>query len=469
MSMRVSKIAVLSAIMFIIVSCEKGPSSRWPENAEVGLVKLSFVSLGSRCKSGFKGNEDTISDWAIFVFDKGGAPVRYLDGGVDVTGAEIYVPRGSEYSFFILANLADAIAAQGGYRTLAGKDQDEFEKISFKPVPCDKADGIAMAWAKKNYVARCDTSIQVNLKRLYAKYILSISRDKENDSEIHIKSVTVRQSRDALCPFGETDEWKMADTGDYAVPLDIDALNNGKSIELYVPQNIVCSDGDSPHIEDQWDKDMEVLAEMGYESLCSRCTYMEITADYSLTEKISPSQLRYFNGKTATWRFILGGDSTSGFDIEGNTIYHLTLQLTDEGVFRNCWRACLDSYSGNDYLLRWESGAGDARSTNSIETVYIETPSSAYEAYPKLIIDGICDSSAEISVSFPQSAHILRNEDGFLICGRENMTWQTFILTATWTDPDGNSLKSDLTIKIRPSNIGIGPMDTNQNTQDIIF
>lgn len=467
--MQVSKIAVLSAIMFIIVSCEKGPSSRWPENAEVDLVKLSFVSRGSRCKSGFKGDEDTISDWAVFVFDQNGTPVRYLDGGVDVTGAEIYVPRGSEYSFFILANLADAIAPQGGYRTLAEKNQDEFEKISFKPIPCDEAKGIAMAWAKKNYVARCDTSIQVNLKRLYAKYILSISRDKENDSEIHIKSVTVRQSRDALCPFGKTDEWEMADTGDYAVPLDIYALNNGKSIELYVPQNIVCSDGDCPHIEDQWDKDMEVLAEMGYENLCSRCTYLEITADYSLTEKISPSQLRYFNGKTATWRFILGGDNTSDFDIEGNTIYHLTLQLTDEGVFRNCWRACLDNYTGNDYLLRWETGAGDARSANSIETVYIETKSSACEVYPKLVIDGICDSSAGISISFPQSQYIIRKGNGFLICGRENMTWQTFILTATWADSDGNSLKSDLTVKIRPSNIGIGPMDTNQNTQNIIF
>ena len=370
--MQLSKITALSAIMLSAASCEKGPSVQWPSNEGADSVKLSFVSPGSRSKSGFKGDEDTISDWAVFVFDKEGTPVKYITGEIDDGSTEIYVSRGAEYSFYILANLGDAIAAQGGYRALAEKNQDEFEMSSFKPVPCDKADGIAMAWARKNYVAQCDASIQVNLKRLYAKYTLSISRGKANNSEIHIRSVIVRQSRDALYPFCDNDGGEVADTGDYAVPLDIDALNRGESIALYVPRNIVCSNGVNPQIEDQWDKDMEVLADMGYEDLCSRCTYLEIAADYSLTERISPSQLRYFNGKTATWRFILGGDSTSDFDIEGNTIYHLTLQLTDEGVFRNCWRACLDDYSGNDCLLRWETGAGDACSANSIETICIE-------------------------------------------------------------------------------------------------
>lgn len=455
--------------MLSAASCEKGPSVQWPCNEGADSVKLSFVSPGSRSKSGFKGDEDTISDWAVFVFDKEGTPVKYITGEIDDGSTEIYVSRGAEYSFFILANLGDAIAAQGGYRALAEKNQDEFEMSSFKPVPCDKADGIAMAWARKNYVAQCDASIQVNLKRLYAKYTLSISRDKANNSEIHIRSVIVRQSRDALYPFCDNNDGEMADIGDYAVPLDIDALNRGESIALYIPRNVVCSDGVNPRIEDQWDKDMEVLADMGYEDLCSRCTYLEITADYSLTERISPSQLRYFNGKTATWRFILGGDSTSDFDIEGNTIYCLTLQLTDEGVFRNCWRACLDDYSGNDCLLRWETGPGDACSANSIETICIETPSSIREVYPKLIIDGVRDVDAGISVSFPQSPHISPNGPGFLISGKEDMAWQTFYLTATWTDAGGNSLESDLKVKIRPSNIGIDSMDTYQNTQNIIF
>lgn len=467
--MHLSKITALSAITLSVASCEKGSSFQWPGNEGVDSVKLSFVSPDSLCKSGFTGNERTIYDWAIFVFDEDGAPVRQLSGGIDDRDTEIYVPRGSEYSFFILANLADAIATQGGYKALAGKNQLEFEKLSLKSVPCDKAKGIAMAWAQRNYVAQRDASIQVKLKRLYAKYILSISQDKANDSEIHIKSVTVRQSRDVLCPFGETDDLGMADTGDYAVPLDIDALNSGKSISLYVPQNIVCPDGEKPDIEDQWDKDMEVLAGMGYEELCSRCTYLEVIADYSLTEKISQSQLRYFNGKTATWRFILGGDSTSDFDIVGNTIYHLALHLTDEGVFRNCWRASLDNYAGNDCLLRWESEDGEASSANSIETIYIETSSSSCEVYPKLVIDGVRDTGAEISVSHPQSPHISRKTDGFLISGKEDMVWQTLSMTATWTDPGGNSLKSDLTIKIRPSNIDIDPMDINQNTQNIIF
>lgn len=469
MSMQLSEITALSAIMLSVVSCEKGPSVQWPCSEGVDSVKLSFFLPGYVCKSGFKGDEDTISDWAVFVFDKDGAPVRYIDGSTDDGGTEIHVPRGSEYSFFILANLDDAIASQGGYKSLAEKKQEEFEMSSFKPVPCDKADGIAMAWARKNYVAQHDASIQVNLKRLYAKYILSISRDKANGSGIHIKSVTVKQSRNALYPFCDNDGGEVADTGDYAVPLDIDALNRGESIALYVPRNIVCSNGVNPQIEDQWDKDMEVLADMGYGDLCSRCTYLEITADYSLTERISPSQLRYFNGKTATWRFILGGDSTSDFDIEGNTIYHLTLQLTDEGVFRNCWRASLDDYSGNDCLLRWETAAGEACSANSIETVCIETPSSNCEVYPKLVIDGVRDVNAGISVSFPQSTHISTNGSGFLISGKEDMVWQTFYLTATWTDAGGNTLESDLKVRIRPSNIDIDPMDTNQNTQKIIF
>ncbi|MCQ2155133.1 MAG: DUF4906 domain-containing protein [Bacteroidales bacterium] len=468
--MQLSKITALSAIMLSAASCEKEPSVQWPCSEDADSVKLSFVSPEFRCKSGFKGNEDTISDWAVFVFDQKGAPVKYvIDGGNDINGTEIYVSRGAEYSFFILANLGDAIVSQGGYGALAGKNRDEFEGISFKPVPCDKADGIAMAWARKNYVAQHDASIQVNLKRLYAKYIISISRDKANKSEIQIKSVTVRQSRDALYPFCDNNDGEMADIGDYAMPLDIDALNRGEDIALYVPQNVVYSDCGNPRIEDQWDKDMEVLADMGYEDLCSRCTYLEITADYSLTERVSPSQLRYFHGKTATWRFILGGDSTSDFDIEGNTIYHLTLQLTDEGVFRNCWRAGLDNYSGNDCLLRWETGAGDACSANSIETICIEAPSSIREVYPKLIIDGVRDVDAGISVSFPQSPHISPKGSGFLISGKEDMAWQTFYLTATWTDADGNSLESDLKVKIRPANIGIDSMDTDQNTQNIIF
>lgn len=432
------------------------------------LVKLSFVTPELGSKSSFRGNEDTISDWALFVFDSNGTAVKTLNGSSDHGDMELYVPRGFEYNFFILANLADTIEDQGGYKALADMNQEEFEKLSFKVTPCYKADCIAMAWVQKKYVAQRDAYIPVKLKRLYAKYILSISRENESKSEISIKSVVVRQSKNALYPFRESDDGYREDVGDYAAPLDIAALNRGESIALYIPQNIVNLDNEEPLIEDQWDKDIDILTQNGYEDFCSKCTYLEITADYSLTERISPSQLRYFNGKTATWRFILGGNSTSSFNITGNTTYYLSLQLTDQGVFRNCWRASLNNYTGSDYLLRWENEEGDARAANSIETVYIETASSRCAVYPKLVIDGVYSESADINVSFPPSSHIIQNGKGYIISGWENMLWQTFTMTALWADTDGNTIESDLKVKIRPSNIGIEPLDNN-NTQTIIF
>lgn len=478
-----SNIFFIITAAFLICSCTRETCFEKGERGGTGIAEISFTTCGTPLKSCFSGSEDGIEDWNIYVYDKNGIFVKRLSS--DSSDNVFYATVGDKYDFFALANFSDILTANSsGYKELEKADMTEMENLCLNPLPLEYSQKLGMAWAVKDHVITGNENILVQFRRLFAKIILTVSKSRLHNADIRISDAFIVSSR-PLTPFSSYSIHRgySQEKVDYAERQDIERLDSGGSIAMYMPESVIPFGIGTPLISNSWDKDLMLINSRGYRDFASMCSYIELRAEYSRIDRISPEELQYLEGKTASYRFILGGNEINDFNVNGNSIYHLYLYLTDDGVFRDCWRASLDDYYGCSCLIRWEDRNGDSDIANAVNCVTIDNSDISCTVYPKVVFDGSVLADQEIKITYPYLAvrtgknSVLINgasvsgngRSGITIKGGDGMVWSDFPITAEWTDDKGNSISSILMVRLRPSALDIEEPEDNGSLQNIVF
>lgn len=196
---------------------------------------------------------------------------------------------------------------------------------------------VPMCWSGNIKVrSGVENTVEVNLERLVSKIDFIVNTGVLEG--LKVTSVCLRQGANVIRPFmpGGSRVLSKDETGDgdYASASDIEELYSGNSITFYAVEN--CQGVLLPGNTDPWEKIPRNLGDAAY--LCSyiemKCVWQE-GADYE---------------GEVTYRFYLGEDATSDFNIKRNSIHNLTLYLKEDSLDEVCWK--IDS--SQMQLVKWE-------------------------------------------------------------------------------------------------------------------
>ncbi len=177
------------------------------------------------------------------------------------------------------------------------------------------------------------------LMRMTGQYNISM-KTSATDAQYLIKDVRLMNCARDMYPFSENVKaCDMARTGDTLTLEDLEHLNAGKSVPLYFVENL-----QGVLLPDNNDKKKKIPSrlELIESGIAGRCTYIEITADI-----LTPAA-RYSDAK---YRFYLGQDQTSDFNIRRNTLYNVTLDFTQNMVNEEEWRIEVDEPEVKSIIL----------------------------------------------------------------------------------------------------------------------
>ena len=184
---------------------------------------------------------------------------------------------------------------------------------------------IPMCWKGRTEIrGGSNTIVYANLARLVSKVGLKV--DMGVLKGLKIKSAKVCQGAGKIRPFMDGGSRiissEEAIDGDYATDDDIRTLMTGDPIFFYITEN--CQGKLLPDNQDPWGKVPDSIGEVS-----ELCTYVEMVgiwddgADYE---------------GSVTYRFYLGEDASTNFDIRRNSIHNLTLYLEEDNFDRISWK-----------------------------------------------------------------------------------------------------------------------------------
>ena len=294
---------------------------------------------------------------------------RYYEDGIP--SMELWVDTRGGSTLYALVNMGDMTER---FPT----DEKNVEKIKYVLESFDEVSktGIPMCGIRKN-VSHEELPVVIDVERLFAKVRVRILHTKLSGSgtgpyayNLCNRSLYMRQANSVLSPFGEGGSRAvrkgdimnvsdyiadMNDRNAYEGSLPAAQLGPGPgyfqdtTFVFYLPENnqgVLLPENDSPA-----GKVYDNIAQIGGIPYGDLCTYVEFNA------------LRSDNGNgyygDLTYRFYLGGDNTSDFSLKRNSVYDLTLTLTDRHMLSDGWEVT----RGNNWT--------DTRTLCFLETPYV--------------------------------------------------------------------------------------------------
>lgn len=274
--------------------------------------------------------------------------------------------KGKEYDLFLLGNTESFTAPdsevniyQVDYTISNASDMDK---------------NGAFPAAEQIYGVIADEEFQnvtIYLTKLVARIRLSVNTEALPGLEV--KNVRILQSPLTLYPFSRNgskvgNSGQVAD-GDYATSEECEVLNSGGEILLYTFEN---RQGTLlPDNEDSWGKVPEAIGDAS-----GLCTYVEMDCEFNDT---SP-----FSG-TVKYRFYLGNDEHSNFDVIGGKEHQVSVVLSNSGLEKDSWKVVADYESRVSTFSRLEVEGVKKLSTGSSTRLSVRKYTDTY-------IDGILSS-----------------------------------------------------------------------------
>ena len=283
-------------------------------------------------RSSISPNEMKINDVNLYAF-RNGILVDDVYATV-ASDAVLTLPTGYSYNIYAVANM--------GYLPSIVREDAFVENLSYAIDDVSMLNiGLPMSCVGRNvYIARTTKVVNLQLKRCAAKIQLSI--DKASLLEgLQVESVLLCQSAGVLRPFrwekkGGSRVLAGSETlaGDYATDADLACLNAGESVFFYALEN--CQGILLPDNTDPLAKTPEMLGVK--ENLC---TYLQVDCSFA--------DGALFEGAVG-YRIYLGLDSTSSFDVPGNSCINVSLMLTDNGLQEVSWKVDADVSVRDGYV-----------------------------------------------------------------------------------------------------------------------
>lgn len=315
--------ACLGAAFCLTVSlsgCVMEEPASGPSSAVVTFVPQALETRGS-----YAADESRIADLNIFVYRDGLlANAAYAESGAPLSMSLL---AGGTYSLFAIANAGEEIAApvevSGMYGVEVPVDYDAME-----------TGGMPMSAVIDGFeVTPAGQEIKIGLVRLFAKYGFRVDKGRLSASSYVFTSVRLMQTASSLRPFGDNAASSGGDVmdGDRCSPSEIDKLNAGEELFFYVPENMQGTL--LPDNADPWGKVPDSIGDKD-----GLCTYIQADAVYSADGA---------SGNVG-FRFYLGSDDCSNFDVRRNSVYHIVLYPDDDSPYVLGWKMDSD--------VEWDDG-----------------------------------------------------------------------------------------------------------------
>lgn len=311
MSKYFSLFLIASALLSVAVCCE--PVEISPQVTSLPqttvLVDVS-TGLRSSTKSSMSVSEDAIHDINVYAYRSGMLEAEAYGKG---TGVSLELFPDKEYTIYALANVGEVHAPAS---------ESQLGQINVAP---DKMAMCCREGRTKTFTSS-DRSLQIELSRLYAKYVIKLDNALQNCSYT-VSSVEVINEADAVRPFSGASMASGTSAGDHASGEDISRLNSGDEICFYVLEN--CQGVLLPDNTDPWKKCPENLPS----DKRDLCTYLHLEGKWETEGAVADMSIN----------LMLGTDNCTDFNVVRNTAVSITLSLEDSGTLGSNWKVVLDS------------------------------------------------------------------------------------------------------------------------------
>lgn len=346
---------IISFIVSVSCAYEKHPEADEKVNAENRILSSFATQIAGAESISVKSIlpddiETKVSDVTLASYDESGTltDVRYYES--DFSMMSLYVSGQGACNVYALVNMGDMT------RHFPGDESEvplmEYMLQSFSSV---ETSGFPMSGILRKYRPSQGQGI-IKVDRLFSKLcvrILHKSLSGYTPSAFYAynlcnRSLFVRQANRRMMPFAPEGS-RAVSTADiltssdynpdlndryaYDGPLSIGQLGPGPgyfqdtTVVLYVPEN---AQGNLlPSNTDPFGKVYDKISDIDGKSYSGLCTYLEFNARREATQGYSGNVM---------YRYYLGADNTSDFNLLRNKRYDLTLDFTEGGFFVNSWK-----------------------------------------------------------------------------------------------------------------------------------
>ncbi len=283
-------------------------------------VHFQFQCSRTSTRSVLQGNiENKITEICLWAYDETGqletAEYARQDGTVPL---ELYLSMNKRYHIYALVNMGEAKAPEKWEDAI----QFQYKIPSYHEIA---RKGIPMSGLLENFKVKQKNAI-ISITRLLAKVSLTMTAGEINPDEI--TSVKICNYNTVLKPFSSYGSCALSPQ-DIANGEEKDAICRpgweGNKYTFYIPEN---RQGRLlPDNKEQSQKTPESLKANGLSEKIPLCTYIETLVQFK------DATIHHGMSGTMKYRFFLGGDNTSDFDIVRNEHYKINFSLTWNGQF----------------------------------------------------------------------------------------------------------------------------------------
>lgn len=328
-------------------------------NASAGRVSVEFSPYSSEAalRSAMVEDDVHIYNYNLFLYRQGRLEWHLYQGTSDPVTVQLL--DAETYSVYAVANIGRLVDAPDVEQDVAGMT---FESAN---VSAAGAAGLPMASQSGMTIVVSDgAEVEINMARLAARYSFMVDRSGLQHGSFEVTSVRLKQAANTVGIFSggcRATSGTMVSDGDYASPGDLESVNIGGRINLYMLENMQGTL--LPGNTDPW---MKEYFNPGLSDRKALCTYLEVRGRY----RDRSGGLETEN----TYRMYLGSDAMTNFDVQRNASYVLTLTISDMGAYRESWKVDREELS-DIRSLRFEPGLVAVPSLSSASVTLVASPS----------------------------------------------------------------------------------------------
>jgi hypothetical protein len=314
------------------------------ESSETSRLKIRISEYGGT-RSTISPDENLISDLCVMAYGKEDGRLAAVQTGRSAEEIDIEL-RSGRYDVFVTANM-------GAFDAPA--DVNEIGSIPYTIKSfAQMNEALPMCWkGEADLKPGEDVTISAFLSRLVSRIGLRVETGALKG--LDIKSARLCQGAGKIWPFMEggsrISQPSDAMDGDHSTQMDLQRLMDGETVYFYAAEN--CQGTLLPDNTDPWAKTPENIGEAA-----RLCTYMEMTAEWNGSASYEGS---------VTYRFYLGEDSATDFNIRRNSQYNLTLYLEEESLGKVNWKIDASQTSP----LHWEMASTLENNFHDRENFYV--------------------------------------------------------------------------------------------------
>ena len=319
------RIISITMAALLISSCIFEDMGECPESVpleeETVEVPVEFVlssADSTETKSSISASETRVVDINIYAYSCGKLEkAGYFKSSQPFT---LSLYKGRSYNLYAISNM-------GEIPPPVIEEELHTTKLSMGAISYIEG-GFPMSWTQEGFsITGTSPKVSITLVRLISR--IRFSLDKSEVTNFVVKAVRLCQSAFQVFPFDEDSRVESAyevGNGDYASSADLNTINTGGTITFYAYEN--CQG-----ILLTGNQKAESKIPTNIPTNANLCTYLEMTASYSGEYEgvdVSSDNVKY--------RFYLGEDNCSNFNVRRNTDIQVKLKVTDDHIFDESWK-----------------------------------------------------------------------------------------------------------------------------------